>query len=309
MNWNRLLEILFTGSVVVGPAGGVGAPADVSKKLLAPASVDELLTYECARSVAARTEVAEQIGPLFSDQNLVFTSVEGQDGNRILVLNAGGGTFTTPLEGQGVNRLRFALPVLAGGEPKVFYLSYLHGGQVRSRYFEYSEDTPPTGRDETDFVWVTPIRAENLLPHLDYAIFRTAEATVDALSEGTMARDRILRPHVENCEHISRRLPSLARHLKINLDRLDQVWAGPVRVRLPASLSASRSAGSGSESGSKSGCRSRVWGRVQNWVQVRVWSRASRVGFGVELGFEFGLGFGFGFGCEPGIRVTCAVPE
>lgn len=204
-------------------------------------SVDELLSYQCGQSVSSLVSPSEQQGPLFHQGHLLFTSIEAKDSSKILLVNAGNGNFVLTLEGTGVNRIRFELPTGELSGRKIFYLSYLHGGILRSRYFDFAEGAAPTGHDESDYAWVNVQRAENLLPYLDYAIHETAEATVEALTEGKLVRNQLLRHKVENCEHISRREPRLARNLKYNLDLLDTIILGPrgprgQSDRRPASL-------------------------------------------------------------------------
>lgn len=205
----------------------------------AKVTVEEVLSYDCARNVAAIVRPGDQIGPVFANGILVFTSVEAQDSSRMLLVNAGSGIYSVHLERDGMTRLRFAIPVAGQIEPRVFYMTYLHGQSFRSRYFEYSEDRPPVGKDDLDYMFMTARRAENLQAHLNYAIHETAEATLSAITEGRIQREQLRMRHLDGCDHISRQSPSLARNLKYNLDMLDLIVAGPVHRavggRAPAS--------------------------------------------------------------------------
>jgi hypothetical protein len=233
---NQFLTALFQAHIAVSPIPAPPSP------LLAPTDVDEVLSYQCAQSIISLVAPAEQIGPLFAQGQLTFLSLEASDASPLLIVNAGNGNFLIPLTTKGVNRIRFALPT-SDGQQKTFFLSYLHGGALRSRYFEYSEELPPEGHDELDYVWMTPHRAEGLLPHYDYAIHETADATVKALTEGRLTHTNIVPHKVENCEHLARRSARLASDLQRNLDLLDMMLVGqqPVAAnpqRLPASVSA-----------------------------------------------------------------------
>jgi hypothetical protein len=210
------------------PAGAAAAKVEVV--------VDEILSYECARSIASITHVDEQTGPVFAQGNLVFTSMEASDASTLLIVNAGNGNFMVNLEGSGVNRIRFELPTAKRGQSNSFFLSYMHGGTLRSRYFDYSEDKPPQGRDELDYSLMPVRRADNLLPHLDYAISETAEATLNAITDGKLERAELAHHRIENCEHISRTSPSLGNSLRHKLDQIDLIVMGP-RTSVPLFVS------------------------------------------------------------------------
>jgi hypothetical protein len=202
--------------------------------------LEEILSYECARSVATMVERGQQLGPVFSDGGLVFTSTETQKGGRVLILNAGAGTYAVNLSSAGVNRIRFEIPTQDSNTPKAFYLSYMHDGVFRSRYFDFGEVKPPAGRDELDYAYTNAQRAEYMLPHLEYAIYQTSENALNSLAEGGLQRYQMSRRKVENCDHISRKTPELARNLLHNLDVLELIVMGPAvqksDLRMPASV-------------------------------------------------------------------------
>ncbi|MGZ3723764.1 MAG: hypothetical protein ACXVA9_12565, partial [Bdellovibrionales bacterium] len=87
-------------------------------------------------------------------------------------------------------------------------------------------------------------RADNLMAHLDYAIHETAEATLSAITEGRVTRSQMLRHKVENCDHISRQTPSLAKNLRHNVDMLDLIVMGPAKPNKTANLAAVDATGS-----------------------------------------------------------------
>jgi hypothetical protein len=226
--WRQLTGMLFGGVLVM--AQGLAHPHG-STPSAAPevhVTVEEILSYDCARSIASIVKSSEPLGPLFSQGQLVFTSIEAADASNILLVNAGYGNFSVALEGAGINRIRFEVPTGDNsGDPQLFFLSYMHGGVLRSRYFEYSEGHAPAGHDDLDYLLVHPQRAENLLPHLDYAIHETAEATLAAITDGKVPRSELSRHRIANCENISRQSPNLARQLRHNLDMLDMIVMGP----------------------------------------------------------------------------------
>lgn len=235
MLMTRVLHLLInTGMLVSQPA-----PAGVT-----PVSPDEILSYECARSVATLVEKNEQPGPVFLDGPLVFTSIQASDGTKVLILSAGSGTYAAPLTQNGVNRIRFYLPTRESVEPRLFFVSYLHDSSLRSRYFDFSMYKAPVGRDDTDFQLVRVQRADHLLQHLEYAVFETSDFTLSAFTDGRLQRDKMLKRKAEHCEHMFRKAPALARNLRRNLDALELMVLGPDSVkpaqssRLPASVSA-----------------------------------------------------------------------
>jgi hypothetical protein len=241
MAWKHLLQITLGSALVLAQAFTHNPPSDKSSSGVA---VEEILSYECARSIATIVTPSEQTGPLFADGRLIFTSLEAQDSSLMLLVNAGYGNFVINLERNGVNRIRFEIPSEANAAPRTFFLSYMHGGVLRSRYFEYAEEHAPAGRDELDYSLVNARRADNLVPHLDYAIHETAEATLSAITEGRVTRSQMLRHKVENCEHISRQSPSIAKNLRRSVDMLDLIVMGPkvnstkvAGERMPASIS------------------------------------------------------------------------
>lgn len=192
-----------------------------------PVKSDEILTYECARTVSTMVETSQQTGPVFSEGLLVFTSIETQGGGKVLIISAGGGTYAIELKHEGVNRLRFELASQESFKPKKFFLTYVHDRIFRSRYFDFSMNRPPLGRDDLDYDLVQARRAEYMLPHLEYAIYETSENALLAITEGRVKRDQMNRHKAENCEHISRKTPGLARNLRHNLDVLELIVMGP----------------------------------------------------------------------------------
>jgi len=220
MLWNKLMQLFFGGSLIVAQT----LPPD---PLYIRASMDELLSYECGKSVAGMLPAREQTGPVFSDHGLVFTSIEAADTSRLLVLSAGAGTYSVRLEKAGVNRIRFAIPVKGAGGTQTYFLSYLHDPVSNSRVFDFSSGRPPLGKDETDYALLNVRRADHLLPNLDYSIHETAESLLAALTEGRLRRDQVLRQKAENCEHITRKTPVLGRNLKRNLDVVEMIVMGP----------------------------------------------------------------------------------
>jgi hypothetical protein len=223
MAWNKFLHILLGSTLML--AESIKAPAPATSPL--KVGIEEILSYECARSVTSLVRASDQMGPLFSDGRLVFTSLEANDTTVMLLVNAGYGNFVITLESTGVNRLRFQVPTGQKSGSGTFYLSYLHGGAMRSRYFEYSEGHPPAGREDVEYALVVPRRADYLLPHFDYAIHETAEATLKEITDGRLSRDQLNRHKVENCDHISRQAPTIAKNLRHNIDELDMIVMGP----------------------------------------------------------------------------------
>jgi hypothetical protein len=240
MAWNKLMQFIFGSTLMM-------AQTLPSKPVYSLATLNEMLSFECAKSVTGMLYPLDQTGPLFYDHGLVFTSIDTNASHPLLLVSAGTGIFSVPLEGAGVNRVRFTIPAQTNGETKTFYLSFLHGNQSRSRVFEFSEGRPPMGKDELDYNQLTPKRAENLLSHFEYAIYTTAEVNLAALTEGRLNRDQLKRHRAENCEHIQKNSPQLAQNLKRSLDVIEMIVLGPQikdagPVRMPASIAVRRSA-------------------------------------------------------------------
>ena len=204
----------------------------------AKVSVEEILSYDCAKNIAGVLSPADQVGPLFANGSLVFAALETRESNKILLVNAGQGNFAVALENNGINRIRFEIPVVGKNKARMFFLTYLEGGAMRSRFFDYSEGRPPIGKDELEYAYVVAKRANHLQTHLNYALHETAEATLAAITDGRVDRSRLVRKQVDGCESLDRQSPSIARSLKYNLDQLDLIVSGPVSTggRVPASL-------------------------------------------------------------------------
>jgi hypothetical protein len=158
MAWNKLMQLIFGGSLMMAQT----LPATHNAKYPL-ASLDEMLSFECAKSVGGMLYPADQNGPMFFDGGLAFTSVDTATSHPILVISSGSGIYSAPLEGAGVNRVRFTIPAGVSGTDKTYYLSYLHGHQARSRVFEFTTGRPPLGKDELDYVHVPLKRNEPLL--------------------------------------------------------------------------------------------------------------------------------------------------
>ncbi len=211
--WNHLVQFVFGLSVIIKPS---------AEPISLRSSIDELLTYECAKNVAQMLEPADQMGPVFSDYELVFTGLEASDRSRLILLTAGQGLFLIPLVNQGINRIRFALP--AQGP---YFMSFLYDPLTRSRVFEFSRGRPPMGKEETDFALVHPFRSDQLLPNLEYKIHKTAESIVAALTEGQLDRSLIGNHKAHSCEHLERKSPRLGQVLAIDLKVIEQIVLGP----------------------------------------------------------------------------------
>jgi|GEM_PF-3653195 len=221
MLWHTILQVIFGLGVTVTSKPALPDPMQTQ------ASMEELLSYECAKSVSTMLLPEDQIGPVFSVNELVFTSIEANDNSRLLIVSAGVGTYSIPLERAGVNRLRFSIPVHGSAQPKNFYLGFLHDSVTRSRFFDFSVNRPPMGKEETDYAFVVPHRADGLLPNLEYKVHETAEGMLASLTEGRLARAQITRQKAENCEHIVRKTPALGRNLMRNLDVVERIVLGP----------------------------------------------------------------------------------
>ena len=239
---NKILALIFGGVVVTTTP--IEMPA---------VGLDEILTFECAKHVIGLIPVDYQQGPVFHRDGLVFTSINAANGDKILIVNAGSGTFSIPLAGTGVNRLSFTIPARIQGDMNTYYLAYLHGGSRNSRFYEFSSGKAPPGKDEIDFQTTNPKRAGTLLPYLEYAIFETIESTLTLLTDKKIERHQlgIIRP--ESCDHISRQSPALARNIRYDLTVIAAIVKGPkpqpkfnvaARAsgsgRMPASIAASK---------------------------------------------------------------------
>lgn len=218
MFWKQLLHIVFGGSLAASP---------LPDPMQTQASMDELLTYECAKSVALMLDPTDQVGPVFSDLELVFTGIEAADNSRFLLVSAGQGIFAIPLTGAGVNRVRFSVPSRQPAASREYFMSFLFDPNTRSRVFDFSAGRPPGGKQESDYRSVVPRRSEQLLPNLEYRIHETAESMLAALTEGHLNRLAIVDQKARNCEHITRKSPNLGRNLKRNLDVVEKIVIGP----------------------------------------------------------------------------------
>lgn len=188
---------------------------------------DTALAYQCAKQVAGLLRQGEQVGPLFFNHDLIFTSIVAADSSQILLVHARSGLFSVRLMSQGLNRLRFVLPSDLREKPTPYYLSYIPGDSIRSRYLEFSMIQPPPGRDEIDYDPVYLRRADDLLAHLEYAILETADNTLRGLTDGKLDRRQMsVKPIIRDCDHLARRSPSLDRRLRRQLDVIDTIVVG-----------------------------------------------------------------------------------
>lgn len=186
--------------------------------------------YQCGRQIAGVLAPTDQRGPLFAAGSLVFTSIEARDTSKLLVVNAGAGSWVVRLTGQGVNRVRFTIPATEVGAPRTFYLSYWHGSgtTLGSRFFEYSEGIPPLGHDELSYLNLTAQPAPGLVPHLQYAIYETVGATIKLLMDGQLNRTQLqVSESHQNCQLATRDSPKLSYHLQRNIDLLEMMVRGP----------------------------------------------------------------------------------
>lgn len=230
MFWEKWIQLIVgTGLAVAQPVG------DVSPKF----TIDDVFSYDCARSIVRMVASDEPLGPLFAAGPLLFSSVQASDGSVLLLVNAGLGTYSIPLEKTGVNRIRFELPTRDSRKPVRFFISYAHGGTLPSRYVEFSLGIPPVGRDDLDYTSSVPVLAPHLKPHFEYAIHETASQLLNAVTNGRVARTQFRGHQAENCEVLYRTSPRLAQTLRRNIDELEMLLVGPAREsrRMPASVS------------------------------------------------------------------------
>lgn len=224
MFWHKLMNLFLGGSLVLAQS----VPVNRER----PVPIDEILSYDCALSIASLSDTDDQLGPLFSRDDLVFTSIATTTAAPILILSAGAGTFSVPLLGSGVNRLHLEIPS-ATSRAQSYYISYLHGTSYRSRVFEFSVRRPPVGHDGTEYREVMPTRADQLRAHFEYAIFETAENAATAVANGSLERKQIHLVSGDKCGYISRRSPSVESGIRHNLALLDMIVSGPARQSKP----------------------------------------------------------------------------
>ncbi len=245
MLWKQIAHLfLSVGLLATKPLSTMKSSSSVEVKrqqTLTNVSVEELLTYQCAIGVGNLVDESRQLGPLFAAGDLVFTSVEAKDQSKLLIVNAGTGIYALNLEKPGLNRIRFKLPDKKGLASTLFFLSYLHGESLSSRYFEFAHQRPSAGRDEFDYQEVTPQRAEYLLPQFEYAVYSTAGATLKAIRLGKLERSEISLNYFrkEDCDHLERRSPPLARSLQQVLQVVGNFVYGSVKshVSWPSTVS------------------------------------------------------------------------
>ncbi len=226
-------RLLFVFGVLLVSRLSAGPLAQPAK-----ATAAETQSYNCGRHVAALVGGESQPGPLFSDGHLIFTSLEAQDMSHILIVNAGSGNFVLPLNGSGLNKIRFVLPGTDGQPSHTYFLSFVPGGVAQSRYFEYSEERPPLGHDQSDYGLTAAKRAENLEAHLNYAIQKTAQALVYALGEGRLTRQSITPQSLDECKPLANQTANLKHEIDflefLALGKKPQAMA--TNSRLPASV-------------------------------------------------------------------------
>ena len=219
MLWNQIVHVFFGSTLIVAQS--------LPDPMQTQTSIEELLSYECAKSVATMLYPPEQMGPVYSAEGLVFTSLEAQDRSPLLIVSAGQGTFAIRLDQGGLNRVRFKIPMHNSSRATEFFLSFLPDPVTRSRVFDFSAGRPPLGKKDSDYRFVAPYRAEGLLPNLEYKIHETAEFMLASLTEGRLARGQVVRQKADNCEHITRKSPALGRNLNRNLAVIEKIVIGP----------------------------------------------------------------------------------
>lgn len=224
---SKILAFLFGGVVSTTPATHT------------PASIDELLTYECARQIVDLIPLQNQSGPVFFREGVLISSVSTVRGEKLLIVNSGSGTYAVPLFGLGVNRLRLKLPGV--GDEKILYASYTHGGSRDSRLFEFSVGRAPAGKDEMDYQDSPVRRAEDLLGHFEFNVFETIEHILTQITAKKIPRHELGLVKVNACDHIGRRSPALARTIRYDLDMVAAVLNGGTRSnRMPASVTSAQ---------------------------------------------------------------------
>jgi len=133
------------------------------------------------------------------------------------------------------------LPINSSGEVQTYFLGYIHGERYRSRALEFSTEKAPNGREDIDYQPARIHRSENLLSHLEYALFQTTQATLSALAQKRISARDMNVVNAETCDHIARRSPALARNMRFDLDVMTREIMSPRKVatssgRMPASF-------------------------------------------------------------------------
>lgn len=185
--------------------------------------------YDCAKSVASLLEPEDQLGPMFVREDLVFTSLEANDGSRFLIVDAGTGPFTLPLVKLGLNRIRFELPSRVESKRKIYFLTYLHDNVSFGRVLDFASEHLPMGKRVGDYKWVTPTRAQGLSTHFDYNIRETAEELLVSLTDGKLSRSQLRKHKIESCGQIAM--------LKRRLDVVEMIVMGATIAGAPSSSS------------------------------------------------------------------------
>ncbi|MGE3759516.1 MAG: hypothetical protein AB7H97_17255 [Pseudobdellovibrionaceae bacterium] len=236
---DKVVETLIALAILI-------SPKPIPTPLVQP-TLDELLSYECARSVSTMVRFESQVGPVFSDGLITLASTEARDGSNVLILNAGAGNYAVALGHDGVHRMRFQLPTHLKGETHWFFVSFIPATHnYAPRVLELAMDRPPAGRDELDYTPVTLTRADKMIEHYEYAIFSTVGNLLNALTEGKVPRSQFEKQKPGNCNRVSSAIPSIARNIRRDLDVVEMIVMGPEpkpRVssasgRMPASVQA-----------------------------------------------------------------------
>ncbi len=229
--WVKILNLIFGSASVV--VSNLATPA------VKPPTYEEILTYDCARKAVDMAETEVPLGPVFHKANLVFTSIQGSNGNILLVANAGSGTYSAELSPNTVNRFKFTIPAGDHGTMTTYYMAYFHDESLRSRVVDFAVDRPPQGKDELDFMNAPMKRSEYLLGHLEFALFKTVENTVEALKDKRISPHQVKPLAPDTCAHIEHRSPSIADNLKFKFQTIATLvhwnYVAGAKNRLPAS--------------------------------------------------------------------------
>lgn len=189
--------------------------------------------YTCSREMATLNRARRPLGPLFTEDHIVFGSVDlgdGLHGDKKFFILTPSGVYAAALEEVPIHNLRFVVG------SKTYYVVYMHGDILGNRYLEFSINHAPAGKTREDFRPVTLTPSPQLNDVVLNLLSDQLDQILSGMSDGNVARTKADPESTRACQFLLAK--TILRHgqFKRNMDVL-ALWTSEARAdRAPASL-------------------------------------------------------------------------
>lgn len=208
---------------------------------LAFADVEFLGLYRCSQELARADIGKKSPGPVFAENDLVFTSIENPshtESTLLVVTELEGYPFSLPKE--FYPRVQVEVPdpnprLL----PKTVYMRYMHSEILGSRYSDYTQDYPAFGFSRSQYARLSrlPMTREDLKNKFYLSVALHIQKITQQIRRSEIGSSQVLSANLSFCRNILKE-PVIDALVSRGIDEFEFFSSGRVQPthRAPASL-------------------------------------------------------------------------